>query len=231
MNVRKPKKQLKNQILVSLATVCVLFTGMTFALLSNITQTATNVFASERNIEIQLREPAWDGYEFTDQYPSNVKPGEQAKPGVTDLGITKASNYMPKDSIAKNPMIQNADASVSTWVAIKVEYFDENDTQISKKEFNEKYGHSKYQNTENDTNTMFNQISNKDEKSELYMYDTLLSDNQITDELFTSIEINDDLEAKDGKWPSFKIKVTGYAVQGENVTQTQAQDLLLEMAI
>ena len=54
------------KILTALSVVAVITVGGTLAYLHTITETKSNVFSSDKNISIQLREPAWDGYTFED---------------------------------------------------------------------------------------------------------------------------------------------------------------------
>ena len=55
---------------VAIATIMIiaLSAGMTFALLSQVTESVTNVFASDKNLSLELREPQWDGYTFKIHY-------------------------------------------------------------------------------------------------------------------------------------------------------------------
>lgn len=215
------KKQIS--ILVSIAVIAVVAIGATLAFLHSTTETKTNTFSSNKNISIQLREPAWDGYEFTD---TDVEPdGSTAKPSVTEykgkaLGVNEARNYVPGQTIYKDPTVKNnGDKNgVSAYVAIKVQYYKgtgENEKQISYKEFQELYLKEK--------NIDFNLsnwslIENADSKDQIYLYGTddatELAVGSVTAPLFTQVPISLDLEpGEDGKLPGFNIKVQAYAIQ------------------
>lgn len=221
-------KRSVNRLTASLLLVCTLLVGSTLAVLTNVTETATNVFASEKSISIKLREPKWDGYTFDDEYGSDISPGQSAKPGLDfkDLGISKAENYLPGDKIGKNPTVKNTSLE-SVYVAIKVEYIDSSGTAISKSEF-DKYGKA-FVDLNEGMNSKFISIDS-DSKHELYMFADELASQGETDPLFTSIHINQDIDLVDGKWPTFKINVTAYAVQSENIKVDEAKKALVELA-
>ena len=79
---------------VAIATIMIiaLSAGMTFALLSHVTESVTNVFASDKNLSLELREPQWDGYTFDDTYPTDILPGTSVKPGMENSGLQMAEN-------------------------------------------------------------------------------------------------------------------------------------------
>ena len=58
------KKSRLGAIITSIAIIAVLTIGITLALLSATTGTKVNAFSSNKNIDIALREEAWDGYSF-----------------------------------------------------------------------------------------------------------------------------------------------------------------------
>lgn len=119
---------------VAIATIMIiaLSAGMTFALLSHVTESVTNVFASDKNLSLELREPQWDGYTFDDTYPTDILPGTSVKPGTENSGLQMAENYLPGNVISKDPMVKNTSDGLSEWVAIKVQYFDEMVRQLGK---------------------------------------------------------------------------------------------------
>ena len=73
-----------------------------YALLKTVTETKTNVFASDKSISIDLTEPQWERY------------GKEA-----------AKVYVPGQTIDKDPTVSLNDESISAYVALKVQFFDE----------------------------------------------------------------------------------------------------------
>lgn len=219
---------------VAIATIMIiaLSAGMTFALLSHVTESVTNVFASDKNLSLELREPQWDGYTFDDTYPTDILPGTSVKPGTENSGLQMAENYLPGNVISKDPMVKNTSDGLSEWVAMKVQYFDENGKAIGKTDFQKKYAKTAYQNDE--VNPNFVKISDHAAIEELYMYtrtlDTTAGKN-ITEPLFSSVIVNKDLTPNSkNMWPTFSIKVTGYAVQSDGVSEDAARQAIIELA-
>ncbi|MEG0328862.1 MAG: SipW-dependent-type signal peptide-containing protein [Longicatena sp.] len=222
-------KKVFTKVILALGVICAGVTGATLALLSQVSETATNTFSSNKNISMQLREPAWDGYTFNDALPN--KPGEIKKPGVIDnLGIDIANQYVPGDVINKNPMLKNMEENV--WAAIKVEYINDEGMSISKADFNNFYGKTKY-GQDAEINKNYSLLSNGNANYEVYLLNSILESTTETNQtvLFDSIKINENLQPdKDGKLPTFKIKVSGYAVQSQNVNIETAKKEILSMA-
>lgn len=232
----KPAKK----VIMVLASVCLIAVGVTFAYISSVTETATNTFSSNRKITLKLREPTWDGYDFKDNYPDGKVPGTVAKTDDADLGINVAMNYYPGDSINKNPKIQNTSpGGEGEYVAIKVEYYN-GTTQISRSKFMELYG--KTATNGNDVNKdgindNFVKISTDNDTHDLYAYGTavnnltVLQKNIQTSTLFDQVILNTDIKTdSNGKWPDFQIKVTGYAVQSNNISYQEAISTLHALA-
>ena len=71
-----------------------------YALLKTVTETKTNVFASDKSISIDLTEPQWERY------------GKEA-----------AKVYVPGQTIDKDPTVSLNDESISAYVALKVQFF------------------------------------------------------------------------------------------------------------
>ena len=67
-----------------------------YALLKTVTETKTNVFASDKSISIDLTEPQWERY------------GKEA-----------AKVYVPGQTIDKDPTVSLNDESISAYVALK----------------------------------------------------------------------------------------------------------------
>ena len=214
-------KPVKKVSLLVIASACVLTVCVTLALMSKITETATNTFTSDRSISIALREDKWDGFTFEDTYEK--EPGSVAKDGLTEdqineLGITKATNYYPGDVIPKNPTLKNT-SKEDEYVAIKVTYVNNDGEAISKDLFETTYG--EINNLSSDFKRI--EISGEDGyKYDLYIYRKLLkADSEqlsLTPALFDKVVVNQDIKTVNGIWPTFKLKVQGYAVQAKNVT-------------
>lgn len=225
MGLRKSMKRM----LIAVAFMLALSASVTVAFLSNVTESVTNVFASEKNIALELREPNWDGYTFDDLYPTNVTPGTETKPGCSDCGLLKAKNYQPGDIIAKNPMVKNTSDDVNEWIAIKVQYIDEDGKAVGKETFNSKYAKTSYQDGK-EFNEKYQKIA-VDADYELYLYNTELSSASVSEALFSSVMVNSSLQADNkNMWPTFSIKVTGYAVQSDGVSKDAAIDALKNLA-
>lgn len=236
-------KSVKKSIL-GLSCACLIVTGVTLAYINSVTETAENTFSSDRNLTLELKEPTWDGYQFGDEYPQGVIPGSEVNPNSTDptLGIRKANNYYPGDNFNKNPAVKNTSKEESEYVAIKVEYVvvedNGSETKLSKESFNELY--AKTEATDNDAdkngiNDKFVDISTNTNYN-LYLYGTntqaaALDAEHTTETLFDKVLVNQNISTNEnGKWPKFRIKVTGYAIQTVNLTNEQVINELNSLA-
>ena len=65
-------KPVKKSLLVVASICCLITAGVTYALLSKVTETATNTFSSDRSISLKLREDKWDGFDFNESYPDGA---------------------------------------------------------------------------------------------------------------------------------------------------------------
>ncbi|WP_195268138.1 hypothetical protein [Eubacterium sp. 1001713B170207_170306_E7] len=229
------KKQIS--ILVGIAVTAVVAIGATLAFLHSTTETKTNTFSSDKNISIQLREPAWDGYGFD----SKVEPdGSSANPeyqGDKLLGVNEAKAYVPGQTIYKNPTVKNSgdkNNGVNAYVAIKVQYFDYNgennkENQISYDAFKKAFLDEQGINFSN----KWSKISEDGKMNQIYLYgvDNIgseLSVESTTEELFTEVPISLDLQpGKDGKLPGFNIKIQAYAIQSTGIDEKNAAEALL----
>ena len=167
-----------------------------YALLKTVTETKTNVFASDKSISIDLTEPQWERY------------GKEA-----------AKVYVPGQTI-------DNDESISAYVALKVQFFDEKNNELTFREFADRYlyGGSELANAGIDWSKDWTFIGNANSDLEndeyasrlMYMYNKPLDkDNANTTK----------------RLPEFNIKVTAYAVQAEGVSVEEAKNSLLEMSI
>lgn len=233
MAKKKSNSLIKFLIIISLTAV--LGIGATLAYLHDITDTKKNVFTSDRKISIQLREPEWDGYNFNDEPGGD---GTTAKPEITgteleNLGITQASSYVPGAKIPKNPQIRNngeKGTGVSSYVALKVEYFNDADEKVSYEDFKKAY-------LEGDGIAFDSKWTLLDNKSneQIYLYEDILAINEDTSEhpLFKEVPLSLALEPKadgTGMLPKFEIKVTAYAIQSDNVSLEDAKTEMMKFA-
>ena len=218
-------------IVTALAMVCVLAVGISLAMLKDVTETAENTFASTKDISIVLREPAWDGYDFTDDEWGKGKTINPDAANPDALGLSIARNYVPGDQVPKNPVIKNQTepASIDAYVALKVEFIDTSVSpaaEMTYEEFAAKYGTIVF-----DTESW--KLISDDSASQLYQYNTVLEAGATTEahKLFDEVVLNKTIEPDaSGKMPSFNIKVTAYAVQAKNVNAADAATELLELA-
>ena len=111
------KKIAKYLIIFSL--VFGLSLSLTAAILTDSDGPATNVFTSSRGIDILLREPAWDGYTFDD---AGWEGGLTPISGDMSLGYNIANEYLPGDTVPKDPTIKNNTGSEDAFVAMKLTY-------------------------------------------------------------------------------------------------------------
>lgn len=242
----------KKLILCGVVAAVVLVVGVTMALLSATTGTRTNTFSSNKNISIQLREPNWDGYDWTD----NAGDGTTAKyPNNYNLGVNIAKAYYPGQDIPKDPMIRNngtGDDAVDTYVAIKLVYSIDADGAGTTYGY-ENCSYADFESKLLKTNgIVFNsewtKIKEDGTNGQIWMYgagDTTASTGTVlpkgndsastTSALFSSVPISSSLptykdsNGKDtGLYPSFKITVTGYAIQSANISADQAATQLLK---
>lgn len=123
---------MKKQIILgitSMVLVSAIAVGGTLAFLSAKTNEMTNTFtAVGSDISGQLREPAWDGYDFGANNPdgktanpikADGEPRNQAE--LDALGVNMAKEMYPTMEIPKNPMLKNT-SSIPVWMAMKVTY-------------------------------------------------------------------------------------------------------------
>lgn len=214
------KKSRLGAIITSIAIIAVLTIGITLALLSATTDTKVNAFSSNKDINIALREEAWDGYKFEDTNPGN---GTTAKdPENMKLGVNQAKNYMPGQEIPKNPTVKNTgdENGVDAYVAIKVEY-DESFLEENGIDFD---------------NRAWKVIDTKKEETKVcvvYLYNKVLTteDNQnVTSPLFNTVTVNPDLvpDEKTGLLPDFSIRVQAYAIQSAGIETEDVNNTMME---
>lgn len=226
--IKENKKRLRFLIVLSL--VVTLGIGVTLALLKDITETKKNTFSSNKKIALLLREPSWDGYEFADKSTTN---GQSAKPGLTEeernkLGVEKAARYVPGENIPKNPQVKNngdAHSGIPVYAAIKVQFMDETDTQVTYQQFMSRYLDSA--GISFDT-AHWEEIETQN-ADKLFIYRDILQPGEDTAEhpLFTEVPISLELspDGKTGLLPGFNITITAYAIQSDYVEDPKGEML------
>lgn len=202
------KKSRLGAIITSIAIIAVLTIGITLALLSATTDTKVNAFSSNKNIDIALREEAWDGYSFEDANSGN---GTTAKDeNDMTLGVNQAKNYMPGQTIPKNPQVKNTkeDNGVDAYVAIKVQY-DKSFLAEDGISFN---------------NNAWTLIGTAADGSQVYLYHAVLGVGNTTEALFDAVTVNPDLvpDETTGLLPDFSIRVQAYAIQSAGVDNPES---------
>lgn len=228
-------KKKKIAAIVSVLTVATLAVGATLAYLNDTTETVTNTFASNKNISISLREPGWDGYDFNTP-DSEYQWGEdvsEANKNNMDLGFNQAKSYVPGQVIPKNPTVKNTGTaendSVDAYIALKVQYFDNENKQVSYEAFKKAY----LEETGIAFSSDWTLAETMADNSQVYVYsDTLpkaLTVGTESTPLFTEVPLSLDLEPNDeGVFPQFQIKVTAYAIQKNEIAPAKATEKLLE---
>jgi predicted ribosomally synthesized peptide with SipW-like signal peptide len=207
--------------LTAMVIVAAMAIGGTLAFMTQKTATMTNTFTAAKGLSGEMREPAWDGYEFGQTNGNEQPDGSVAKTGIegdalAKLGITKANAMTPGLDIPKNPMLKNTSA-VPVYMAIKVTY---------------------------GTKEKFDKIAQLDiinagwvesSTSGIYLYadkDGMLKkvdkDTETT-ALFNKITINSDVTTDLLTNNAFTITVTGGAVQTTDINNATATNQLINL--
>lgn len=244
----------------ALAAVATLSIGGTFAYLSDMTETATNTFSSDKTITGELEEP---------NYHEDI-----------------ASHYLPGQVITKDPQVIIGDTSAPAFVALRVECVNQAGENISLEDFERTYGTLQVKDGENFKAGITSSwkpvtIEAGDKKESFYVYvnadgslqtvepgaktaplfdavkieagiKTVIKDvesetkyyklengeyklvdsesvkNQYAENFF--VDKNGSMVPANGTLPEFKINVTGYAVQSENIAQDDAMSALADLA-
>lgn len=208
------KKSRLGAIITSIAIIAVLTIGITLALLSATTGTKVNAFSSNKDIDIALREEAWDGYDFNDSTPGNGTTAKDEKDMT--LGVNQAKNYVPGQKIPKNPTVKNTGDTtngVDAYVAIKVQY---------DKDFLAENGI--------DFNTKWKLIDTAADGSQVYLYHAVLGVGNTTEALFNTVTVNPNLvpDEETGLLPDFSINVQAYAIQSAGVEADTVEATMME---
>ena len=197
----KNKKRLITTI-ASLALVGAISIGATLAYLSAQTNPMTNTFTAldeGKGLSIQLREPAWDGYDFGEYMAGDKNPdGQTAESADPTLGINEAKNFAPGSTAAKNPQVKNT-STQDVWVALTIdasalpEYVDINGWDKS----------------------AWKIVDNQDGTYVAY-YNTKLAPESKTNAVFESVSIASTVSEVE-EVPSYNIVIKAYAIQGANI--------------
>lgn len=207
------KKYLK--LIACFALVAAISVGATLAYLQTTMDPKENKFISSQKINGTLEEPNWTG-------------------GDKPIAEGEAWNYLPGESHGKDPKISITSDSVDAYVAIKLDFSDESGS-ISYETFKTKYA-KLYSGKGTDVEFKDDWDEVQDQSlgnSKLFVYKKVRSyanGEAATSTLFDRVDVNKEVEAVGGKLPSFQINVTGYAVQAEQVTQSEAIAELVKMA-
>lgn len=244
----------------ALAAVATLSIGGTFAYLSDMTETKTNTFSSEKTITGDLEEP---------NYREDI-----------------ASRYLPGQVITKDPQIVIGNTSSPAFVALRVECVNQAGENISLADFENTYGTLQVKDGEDysagiQTSWKPVSIQSGDKKESFYIYVNgdgslkTVAPGETTDPLFDAVQVNAGIKSviktveegkkyyrlvngvyeevastsainqfaedffvdkngsmvpANGTLPKFQINVTGYAVQSENIAQEDAITALADLA-
>lgn len=215
------KKYLK--LIACFALVAAISVGATLAYLQTTMDTKENKFISSQKIKGELEEPNW-------------------KPGEKNISADGTWNYLPNEIHGKDPKISITSDSVDAYIAMKVDFFDEYSKKISYEEFSKKYatlsaGEGGYDDKNPDFSNNWDDYSDNANlgPSKFFVFNEKLSNKvgkeTTTESLFDYVKVNPTVVAnKDGDLPSFRIDITGYAVQAEQITQEEAIAELVKMA-
>ncbi len=217
----------KKKVLLSVLATAMIVTvsiGATMALLRDTTETVTNTFTSDKSISISLREPLWDGYDFSTpdaDYPR----GTEATSDDATLGFNMAQHYMYGDAIPKDPTVKNTTTDEDVYVAVTVDC-SVSGNAITVDDFTTKIGTIK-------TNTNWIKIGDVGTKS-IYMYGTsedaataVAAGGTTQTPVFSQVELNG-TELRDAVvLPNFEIKINAYAIQEKGVDVDEAKAELL----
>lgn len=158
--------------LSALALTAVVTVGGTLAYLSDVTETAQNVFASSNNITGHLTETDWS-----------------SKDG---------SSYTPGKVLAKTPLITLKKDSVDSYVAMVVSCTDNDTNPVPVADFESAYGDLRYNNT-GDLNTAWKHIGYKANVGDVYVLEDASGNpvalnatnaDAVAPALFDSVKIN-----------------------------------------
>lgn len=223
MNEKKERKGKKILLsCIAVALVAAISVGTTLALSKAQANELTNTFTTP-NISLSLIEETWDG----DTDGDGATDTTTNALGITEFGENQANGYTSGAVINKDPKLKNT-SEYGEYVALKLEYYV-NDTLVDPASFKTNVG-SFTVDAGWTTDTVWN---SSNPGKELYYYGslsafTLLAADADTSDLFQTIKVEagdsgtvkkaDNTNLTWDKMPDFEIKVIGYAVQSDNLT-------------
>jgi hypothetical protein len=221
--------------LTAMVLVAAMAIGGTLAFMTAKTADVTNHFHAAAGLTGEIREPAWDGFTFTDQQST----GLIAKSGLTPtviagLGLTKAAAFTPGLVIPKDPTLKNTTTATPEYMAIKVTYKN----AATKAQFNQTNSLASFT-----LNAGWVVYDDTDATSTTYVYGaynaadvsaanpkgitltTVAGNTPTATALFSNITINPNKTA-DIQNLDFNLVITGSAVQTSDITQKAAYEAL-----
>lgn len=194
----------RNLLLGALTVVAVaaVSVGSTLALLKTTSNTKQNVFTAAAGLNGQLKEDAFDGYDYGAD--------ESGRNEISDpaLGIVQAQKVVPGRAIPKNPQVKNASAQdgsgVNAWIAIRLEVKCDGKTGTEAMNLIKKFA-----------DIDFAETWDADEDGITFYYREKVAPGAETTELFTTVTIKSDDEISVSDIKNFEINPTAYLIQAE----------------
>lgn len=220
------KKYLK--LITGFALVAAISVGATLAYLQADLGTKNNKFSSDKKVSGVLEEPNW----------------EKAK----DIAEDGTWNYLPNQIHGKDPKISLTEGSAKAYVAMKVDFVDEKGNIIDFDTFKKTYatvrsgdgeGSGGYDENNPEFHPLWKDISSQASlgNSKFFVFSEMLDYNmnngleRVTSTLFDYVKVNPNIaNDKNTGLPSFEIRVSGYAVQADQVSELEAIAELVKMA-
>lgn len=201
-------------ICTAVVLVAAIAVGGTLALLTDSTDKVQNTFTVGKGISIDLKEPDWDGVDFD----GNTSTASE------DLGENLAQNFVPSRVIPKDPTVKNISETDEVWIAVKLDVGYQLNEDGTTYKVTGKDALDKIQDfAQIDWNAGW-EAKDADANSLVYYYKTKVAAGAETANLFSEVAINND--ANEQGMDNFKIDVTAYAVQAENVEYEAAKTAL-----
>lgn len=185
----KNNKMKKTILALSLAAVLGL--GGTLAYMSSTTNDKQNIFTVGAAISGELREPTWDGDNFTNE-------DNQVVVDTDNLGKDKAVEFVPNRVINKDPAVANTSEGTEAYIGVTIAY-----TGATSKADLETFATVNWNTTDWDFNEDYTYA----------VYKNPVAAGAKTTPLFTTVTINED--ATSATMKNFDITLKGYLVQSE----------------
>lgn len=214
---------MKKKMLITLCSVALVLAvtvGATLAYLSAQTDKKENVFTVGAGITGELKEPLWDGDNFT------VSNNRVDISGVSDnqLGKNLAVSFVPGRVIPKDPAVENTSA-IDVCIAVTLDYSVSGNAAT----YSEVFGTTGFaeMNGANKTNWDY-----ADDMSMAY-YTVKVAPDDKTDTIFDSVKIKDlakEIDVTDAagnviihKMQGFQIDIKAYLIQAEGYTDADGK--------